>query len=268
MEHATTFGPLLRHWRQVRAVSQEQLAELSEVSTRHISFIENGRSSPSREMVLILGSALDLPLRERNTLLGAAGFASVYAESPLDSPEMAPVQRALDHLLRHQEPFPAAVVDRAWNVQRLNDGATRVLGALMAAAPVKVDPTTLGNLLVAILHPAGLRSIIVNWSDVAGELLGRLHREALQDARGDGARRMLERVRTLPDMPEQLLRPSLTRQPSVFIPLHVTHQGRDVRFFTTITSLGTPLDVTAQETRIESYFPADEATDQWVRALR
>lgn len=175
----SAFGPLLRQWRQTRSYSQSRLAEDAEVSTRHLSFLETGRAAPSREMVLILSSALDLPLRERNTLLGAAGFAPVYRESPLASPEMAGVRRAIDHVLAQQEPYGAVVVDRLWNVQRMNQGALRMLGSWLD--PRATPPIVTRNLLHAVFHPAGLRPCMVNWEAVAGALAMRVHREALED---------------------------------------------------------------------------------------
>jgi transcriptional regulator with XRE-family HTH domain len=255
-----SFGSLLREWRQVRQMSQLRLAEAAEVSTRHISFIETGRSSPSREMVLILASALDLPLRERNTLLGAAGFAAVYRETDLTAPAMGPVSRALDFLLERHEPYGASVVDGRWNFLRVNRGGMRMLGRLLDEAP---PPEVAGNAMRMLCHPAGLRRYIVNWDDLAGAMIERLHREVSSG----GEQALLDEILAYPDMPRRFARPRLGETPPVVLSIHVRKQEVDLRLFTTLTTLGTPLDVTAAELRIESYFPADHATDEWVRSL-
>src|SRR5262245_11594832 len=168
-------GPQLRSWRMARRVSQEQLAARAGVSARHLSFVENGRSRPSRELVIALAGALDIPLRERNTLLSTAGFAAVYRASPLDGDDLAHLRRALDHLLAQQEPYGAVVVDGNFDVLRMNRGA----GKLFARFP----PTSAAglaaarNVVLACVHPDALRPYIVNWLDVAGLLIARLHRE-------------------------------------------------------------------------------------------
>jgi transcriptional regulator with XRE-family HTH domain len=256
----TGFGPLLRNWRQARQMSQLRLAEAAEVSTRHISFIETGRAAPSREMVLILASALDLPLRERNTLLGAAGYAAVYRESDLGAPEMGQVARALGFLLDRHEPYGASVLDGSWNVLRVNRGGMRILGWLMDQPP---PPEVAGNAMRLLFHPRGLRAYVVNWEDLAGAMVERLHREVSLGA----SRALLDEILAYPDMPRRFVRPRLGEPPQVVLSLHLRKGERDLRMFTTLTTLGTPLDVTAQELRIESYFPADDATEDWVRSL-
>ena len=254
------FGPLLREWRQVRQMSQLRLAEAAEVSTRHISFIETGRSTPSREMVLILASALDLPLRERNTLLGAAGFAAVYRESDLAAPAMSQVARALGFLLDRHEPYGASVLDGSWNILRVNRGGTRMLGWLLEQMP---PPRVAANAMRILFHPLGLRPIIVNWEELAASMIERLHREVQLGA----GRALLDEILGYPDIPRRFARPRLGEEPQVVLTLHLRRGDRDLRMFTTLTTLGTPLDVTAQELRIESYFPADEETEEWVRSL-
>jgi len=256
----SAFGPLLREWRQVRQMSQLRLAEAAEVSTRHISFMETGRSTPSREMVLILASALDLPLRERNTLLGAAGFAAVYRETDLAAPAMSQVARALGFLLDRHEPYGASVLDGSWNILRVNRGGMRMLGWLLEQAP---PPEVAANAMRILFHPRGLRPLIVNWEDVAASMIERLHREVSLGA----GRALLDEILRYPEMPRRFARPRLGEEPQVVLSLHLRVGDRDLRMFTTLTTLGTPLDVTAQELRIESYFPADEETEEWVRSL-
>jgi transcriptional regulator with XRE-family HTH domain len=255
-----SFGTLLREWRQLRQMSQLRLAEEAEVSTRHISFIETGRASPSREMVLVLASALDLPLRERNSLLGAAGFAAVYKESDLAAPEMSQVAHALGFILDRQEPYGANVVDGNWNFLRVNRGATAMLGWFLEEMP---PPEVAGNAMRMLFHPKGLRRYLANWEDVAGSMIDRLHREV---AHG-GPKPLLEEILGYPEVPSRFSRPRLGETPQVVLTMHLRKRGLDLRLFTTLTTLGTPLDVTAQELRIESYFPADEATDRWVLSL-
>ena len=173
---AAAFGPLLKQWRQAKRMSQEQLAEQGEVSARHISFVENGRSAPSRQMVLVLASALDMPLRDRNLMLSAAGFAPVYRESNLDSPEMQHVRSAIDLILAHQEPYPAIVVTHGWDLVKMNRGAARLFATFLESAS---DPIVAQNAIHALFHPKGIRNFIVNWEEVAGYLLDRLYREAM-----------------------------------------------------------------------------------------
>lgn len=262
----SSLGTLLREWRTARRLTQEALADAAEVSVRHLSFLETGRSRASREMVLVLASALDLPLRERNALLGAAGYAPAYLETPLDDAPMAHVRRALDHLLAQQEPFPALVVDRLWNVQRMNAGAERLFARFYL--PRRPPEVALRNLAHALFHPEGLRHVIVDWPAVAAEFAERLHREAAADLGDHGPRTLRDAVLAYPGLPERLRRPALGAAPAVALPLLLrAPDGVEARFFTTLTSLGTPLDVTAAELRVESYFPLDDATDALMRAL-
>lgn len=259
----TGFAGLLKRWRTTRRLSQEQLAFEAEISTRHLSFLENGKSKPSREMVLLLASALELELRERNTMLTSAGFAAVYTSSALESLEMAPVRRAIDLLLAKQEPYGAVVFDRAWNLVRMNQGAMRMLNRFLPSPPD--DPTILTNLARSILHPQGLRPSMVNWVEVATFALERLERECTMFPHDDERRALLSEVRTYPGV--EVLRPfEITASAPVSL-VHMKHGDDEARLFTMLTTLGTPLDVTAQELTVESYFPADEATERWAASL-
>ena len=245
-------------------MSQEQLALESDVSTRHISFVENGRSSPSREMVLLLASVLELPLRERNALLSAAGFAPVYRQSDLADPELQQVRETLDFILLHHEPNPAMVLDRSWNLLQANAAAARLFSGLLANP---ADPLIAGNAMHAVFHPGGLRSHLVNWEEVAGTLLDRLYREAMIEPPSSPSRQLLDALRAYPDVPERLRQIDLTRSPRVSVSLHLSMGGCDLRLFTAITTLGTPLDVTVEELRIETHFPADAATAEHLQKL-
>src|SRR5262245_55445511 len=169
--HVRGFGPLLRQWRVARRMSQERLASDAEVSTRHISFIENGRSAPSRSMVLVLASALDLPLRDRNVLLAAAGYAPAYRESALADAADSPLRQTLALVLRHQDPYPALGLTPLWDLIDLNRAALRVFAHFM---PEPLEPRIAGNVMHALFHPDGLRRSVVNWDPVAEHLLARL----------------------------------------------------------------------------------------------
>lgn len=260
-----TFGPQLRSWRLARRVSQEQLASRAGVSARHLSFVENGRSQPSREVVLALAGALDVPLRERNTLLTAAGFSAAYRASPLDGDELTHLRRAIDHVLAQQEPFGAVVVDGRWNLLRLNRGAQRLFE--------RFPPTTAEglaaarNLVLGTVHPGALRPYLVNWVEVAGLLVARLHREVAARPADDELARLLASVLAQPDMPGEWRAPAPGRGAAPFVTVHLRAPGLELRLFTMLTSIGTPLDVTAEEIHVESYFPADDATEAVLRAL-
>jgi transcriptional regulator with XRE-family HTH domain len=259
------FGPLLREWRLARRFTQEGLAERAEVSTRHLSFLETGRSQASREMALVLGNALELPLRERNTLLVAAGFAPVYRETAIDAGPMQHVRMALDRMLAQQEPYPAIVIDRLWNVQRMNQGAARMFARLFAGRALA--PEVLGNLVHALYHPEGLRTVMIDWPTVAAVMAARLHRDAAADVSPDGVRALRDAVLAYPGVPAALRVPELAQAPEVAVTVQVrAPDGAQARIFLMLASLGTPLDVTADELRVELYFPVDEASDTFLRS--
>lgn len=228
------------------------------MSARHVSFLENGRAKPSREMVLVLANALELPLRERNTLLTTAGFASVYRESPLDGERMAGVRRAVEHLLVQHEPYGALVVDRLWNLQRANEGAMRMIGFFVDVPP--------RNAMHALFDPRGLRPFVVGWEAVAAVMIERLHRERVGVAT-DAIGALIAELLAYPDVPQEFARPDLTAITEPVMPLHLRKGDVDVRLITMVSTIGTPIDVTADELRVESYFPADDASDEWLRSL-
>jgi len=259
------FGVQLRAWRQTRQFSQEQLARRAGVSARHLSFVENGRSQPSRELVLALAGALDVPLRERNTLLTAAGFAAAFRASPLDSDVLIHLRRAIDYVLEQQEPFGAVVIDGGWNIIQMNRGALRLFERFPATTAAGAEAA--GNLVLGTVHPESLRPYLVNWADVARQLVARLHREVAARP-GDGElSRLLARVLAQPDVPAEWRTFVPGRSTAPFIPVHLRSEQLEVRLFTMMTSIGTPLDVTAEEIHIETYFPADDATEAALRAL-
>lgn len=260
-----TFGTQLRSWRTARRISQEQLADRAGVSTRHLSFVENGRAKPSREVVLALAGALDVPLRERSALLAAAGFAAVFAASPLAADELRHLRRAIDHVLAQQEPFGAVVVNGQWDILQLNRGALRLFEHFAPTTPAGLAAAQ--NLVLGTVHPEALRPYIVNWDEVAGHLVARLHREISARPADEALPRLLARVLALPDVPSEWRVPAPGRNAAPFVTVHLRSPSLDVRLFTMLTSIGTALDVTAEEVHIESYFPADDETERRLRAL-
>ncbi|PON13479.1 XRE family transcriptional regulator [Candidatus Entotheonella serta] len=261
------FGQVLRNWRRTRGLSQLSLALESEVSQRHISFLESGRSHPSREMVLRLATVLDVSLREQNVLLAVAGFAQAYQERDLDDPTMAQVRKALDFMLRQQEPYPAVVVDRHWYVLAGNTASTRLtawLGDPRESPHYNVSDDRV-NLMRFLFHPAGWRPFVTNWQEVAGWLIERLHREVITDGQSVTSRALLDEMLTYPDVPRAWRTPNWEVASTPLLTLDLLKDGLNLRSFSTITTLGTPHDITLQELRLESWFPADEATENYFR---
>lgn len=249
------FGVLLRHWRTVRRVSQLDLALEAEISTRHLSCVETGRAQPSREMVLRLAEALQVPLRERNGLLIAAGYAPLYRHSVLDAPEVQAAQRAVEFLIEQLEPYPVLVVDRHWNILRMNAGAKRFLTLFPGCDSV----TPLNGPRLAF-HPQGLRPFIENWELVAARIIQRVHREAADNPSDENMKRFLDELLSYPDVPSRWRTLDLDGPPPPFLTINYRWKNSTLRLFSALTTFGTPLDVALQELRIESFFPADEAT--------
>jgi transcriptional regulator with XRE-family HTH domain len=246
-------GELLRSWRERRRLSQMDLALDAEISTRHLSFVETGRSAPSRDMVLRLADQLDVPLRERNQLLLAGGYAPVYSQATLDAPEMAEVRAAVRQVLTGHEPYPAAAVDRHWNLVEANSGIA-LLTADVDAELLEPPP----NAMRLALHPDGLAPRIANLAEWRMHLLTRLRRQVALTADPVLAD-LLDEVRAYPshaDEPDV----EIPAAGEVFVPLRLRHGDAELAFFSTVTTFGTPLDVTVAELAIESFFPADEVT--------
>lgn len=261
MPHAPTrpraappVGGLLRQWRAARRLSQLELALEAGISSRHLSYVETGRSRPSREMVLRLAETLEIPLRERNGLLLAAGFAPGYSESGIEAPEMAQVRRAMELILRHQEPYPAFVLDRHWNILRGNEAAARCTRFLLGR-----DPTE-SNMLRLVLRPDGIRPWVMNWEELAGDLLRHLQQQLTATPTDDQARALLTEVLAYPGIPTGLRSLPIEVPSSPLLTTWFRKDGVDLRFFSTLTMFGTPHDVGLSELRIECNFPADGAT--------
>jgi transcriptional regulator with XRE-family HTH domain len=264
VESASAFGRLFREWRTRRRVSQLDLAVEAGVSSRHVSFIETGRAQPSREMVLMLARVLDVPLRDRNELLMAAGFAAMYRATDLDSPALEQARRALDFMLRQQEPYPAIVVDRNWTILKANDGAIRLVETF-------TDPSAAsewaGNAMRLMFHPGGFRPHIVNWEAMAAALIQWLHRDVLSGLGGAETRRLLDELLSYAGVPQRWRLLDLDVSTAPFLAIEFAKGDLNLRYFSTLTTLGTPHDITLQELRVEAFFPADAETEEASRRL-
>ncbi|TXS57580.1 helix-turn-helix domain-containing protein [Streptomyces sp. t39] len=265
----TGVGPLLRGWRERRRVSQLELALRADSSARHISFVETGRSRPSEEMVLRLAEHLDVPVRERNALLLAAGYAPRYAETPVDDPALGALREGIEQLLKGYEPYPALVVDGSYTVVAANSGITMLLDdvpAHLLAPPL--------NAMRLTLHPEGLAPRIRNLPEWRGHLLEQMERQ-IALARSPALRRLYDEVAAYP-LPERADGDpdgpgpgdaATAPHPYFALPLRIEHRGRVLSFVSSISTFNTPLDVTVAELAIETFLPADAETVEHLRSL-
>jgi transcriptional regulator with XRE-family HTH domain len=260
MHDQASFAAKLRWWREHRGLSQLALAGRAGISQRHVSFLELARASPSRQMVLRLAEALDVPLRQHNALLLAAGFAPVWRETRLEAPELTQIARAVDHMLAQQEPFPAVAVDRHWTLLKSNAAAGRLMEFLLGP----LTPGAAVNLADALVAPNVLRRYLVNWSQVVRYFIRSVEADAIADGSA-ATSALLERLLAYKGVrsimkgpPEQAMGPVL--------PMYFRKGETSLALFTTIATLGTPQDVTAQELRVESFFPMDQAAERILRA--
>ncbi|WP_433996336.1 helix-turn-helix domain-containing protein [Bradyrhizobium jicamae] len=252
---------LLRHWRQARGISQFDLSLTSGISQKHISFIESGRSNPSPDTLITIAEALDIPLRDRNALLLAAGHAPAFPDYPWDSQEMASVTNALKRMLRQHEPFPAIVLDRYWDVLITNDCAPRFFGRFVDLASRKRPR----NILHLMFDPSGLRPFVANWEAVARSLFERVSREAVGRILDQRTQRLIADLQAYPGVKEEWSRPPSATLPVV--PLSFMLDGCPLNYFSMVTTVGTPQAIAAQELRIECMFPADDETETRHRSL-
>ncbi|WP_008312601.1 helix-turn-helix domain-containing protein [Leptolyngbya sp. PCC 6406] len=262
------FGTLLKHWRGQQSWSQLDLACQSEVSQRHISFLESGRSQPSRDMVLHLATVLAVPLRQQNVMLTAAGFAPLYSEHDLSAPELAPIQQAIDFMLHQQDPYPALVIDRYWTLLQANQGALRLMGWLLGDRLSTLEQPL--NMMWLMIHPQGLRPYVEDWNTVAVPLVQRLQQEAQSEGPSGPTARLLQDLRG--ELQDISLATPIASGPLPVLPItFVKPDGKAhqrLSFFTIISTLGTPRDITLQELRIETLFPTDAATAAMMQSLR
>ncbi|WP_269716897.1 helix-turn-helix transcriptional regulator [Caulobacter sp. NIBR2454] len=257
----SSVGDQIRNWRQRRRLSQLDLALEAEISTRHLSFMETGRAQPSRDMVLRLAGCLEVPMRERNALLVAAGFAPVFSERNLDDPAMAAARRAVERILEGHAPYPAIAVDRAWNLVSANAAVALLM---QVDDPVLLEPPV--NVLRLSLHPRGVAPRVINYGEWRAHVLERLRRQI--EVSGDQG--LVELHDELAAYPAPA--PSLHRAPAsdfggVAVPLLIETEAGVLSFISTITVFGTPVDITLSELAIESFFPADAQTAETLRRL-
>lgn len=255
----TNFGENLRWWRKRRGLSQLELAGAAGTSQRHLSFLESGRAAPSQQMVLSLATALNISLRQQNGFLASAGYAALWKEGQLGQPELAQVDAALDYILDQQEPFPAFVVDRHWNLKRANNGAARLIKFVLDRVPEGAV-----NLADALLSPMVLRPFIVNWKEVALHFMRDVQAEAIADGSTESLM-LLTRLLSYDGLAELSQSSALEDAVRPLLPIHMRKSDMSLHLFTTIATLGTPQDITVQEIRIECFFPMDEPTSEFFR---
>lgn len=254
-----SFGSSLRWWRTNRRFSQLQLAGEAEVSSRHLSFLENGKAQPSREMVVHLSVVLDLPLRDRNALLHSAGYAPAYPHSDIDGPELNDVRQVISQILSAHAPNPAVVVDRRGDLVDSNHAAAAMLASTIAPdSPAMADTVNIHRIT---LHPQGLKPRIGNWPELAANLFQRLEREQVHRPADDQLRELVEEMASYPGLAELRRQPALPSGADLLLPVELTtFDGERLRLVTTIATIGAPWDVTLDELRLETFFPADDAS--------
>ena len=248
------FAALLKYWRGARGLSQLDLAVAAEVSSRHVSFLETARSQPSVEMVLLLAETLDIPLRDRNELLRAAGFAAHYAEPRLDEALTGVLGTALATMLEHHEPYPLLVIDRLYGIVQTN----RAGGRLLAVAGIDVDQPNL-NLLKVLFDPA-IQAQLDNWPEAASGALRRLQRELFHRPQDEAMQTLLGELLSSPGVPDSWRQPDPAAPSEPVITLKARLGGQALNFLTTMTTFNAPLNVTLDELRIESWYPLDDVT--------
>jgi transcriptional regulator with XRE-family HTH domain len=270
-QRAGLFPALLKHWRRQRGLSQLDLAVNADVSARHISFLETGRSRPSPEMVLQLATTLGVPLRQVNAMLRAAGHDALYDES--DDGLAPPVLDALELLKAHHEPFPLVVLDRTYHVRDLNRGAMALLSAVLGldppgAVPPPADVAALGmNLARLTFDPEGAQPMVVNFDEVGRQLLWRIQREVLEDPDDGEMRRVLDDLLALPTVDPAWRQVDLMTPSDPALVLHLRRGDLDLRFLVTVTAFQAPQNVAVEQLRIETWFPYDDVTAAACREL-
>ncbi len=259
----TDFGHELRRWRDARRYSQLALAGVAEISQRHLSFLETGRSKPSREMVLHLGRVLDVPLRDQNHLLTAAGFSPEYSERSLDDPTLEDVRRTLSTVVEAHRHIPAYVVDRGWDLVLANSTALH----LLAAAGVDLAPEIAANAMRAVLHPEGLRPIIVDWEHLATVVMHRLDAEVAARPFDDRLRSLADEARSYPGVAELPDAPPTPTSGDLILPMVLASPAGTLRLISMIATIGAAFDVTLEELRLETLLPADRPTETILKGL-
>jgi transcriptional regulator with XRE-family HTH domain len=257
---AGDLGQLLRHWRDLRGISQLNLALEAGMSQRHLSFVESGRSTPSRQVLTSIAQTLDIPLRERNAIFLAAGYAPLYSDAPWNAEDMQGITRALDRMLRQHDPYPALVMDRYWNVLTANESSPRFFGSFIDMA-ARTGPR---NMLHLVFDPEGMQPFVVDWEATAKSLIQRVYREAVGRVLDERSHALLDALFAYPGVdPSWRLHGAAGSAPTLpMIPLAFRKDGKVLSYFSMVTTVGTPQSVSAQELRIECLFPADEETER------
>ena len=249
------FPEQLPYWRKSKGLSQLELALEAEVSNKHIRFLETGRAKPSREMVLLLSNILDLPLRNRNDLLQAAGFSEHYSRKPIDKKEMETVFATLELMLSKHEPFPAIVLDWDWNILMSNTAFQKLSKWLRSRRP---NFSNSSNIVELIFDPYGFKPFIGNWEKVAHVTIQRLHRESMTHK--NRHKNLLSRLSSYSDIPQSWKKINFKQEVAPMICLELETEDTSLKLITTLSSFGTPIDVTVEEIVVEQYFPADVQT--------
>jgi transcriptional regulator with XRE-family HTH domain len=265
----TGVGPLLRRWREARHLSQLELALEADVSARHLSFLETGRAEPSKEMLLTLSNVLDVPLRERNLLLLAAGYAPVYGETSLDDPRMTQVRAVVEIILKSNDPRSALAHDRHWNLVMANEAFVRFLTLVLGRAPAGLTPLRMStpprlNVMRLLFDPNGFRNIVVNWEQIAKSLLNEAYHR-LAWARDDELKNLITELLSYPGVPARWREPDLEAPHDLILPMELNLGGKIARMFSTVTTVSTPHDVTLQELHVEVFYAADAETEAVLR---
>src|ERR1700737_804640 len=257
------FSSLLRHWRSIRRLTQIELAGEANVSARHLCFLETGRGQPSREMVQLLGNALDLPLEERNALHVAAGFVPPYGDRGLAADNLQHVRQAMDFILRQQEPYPGIVIDGRWDVRIRNSASGRVFKPFWDC--YEMESGLADNAMHVVFHPKGLRQFIENWDAFAGQMIQILHREVAQGSRV--AAQLFDEIMAYPGLPSEWRFPRNPAGSSPVMTMQLRKDDLRLVFFSTFTTLAMPTDAVLQQLKIECFYPADSATAEEAREL-
>ncbi len=254
------FPAVLRHWRTRRGWSQLDLALSANISARHVSFLETGRAQPSRDMVLRLGETLDVPLRDRNAMLRAAGFEHAFEEPTFESGLPAPLAQAIDRMSAQQEPYPLVVMNRRFDVLRANDGAWRMFGQFVADPHALVKDGAVPNIARLLFDPRIGRPFVVDWEQVAHGILSRLQREQFSRPNDNELAALLQEILGMPDIPKAWRMPDFSVPVEPTLVLRLRRDDLELAFLTTLTVFQAPQNVLLDEIVIESYFPYDERT--------
>jgi transcriptional regulator with XRE-family HTH domain len=267
-EQSPPFPDLLRSWRKLRKLSQWDLSVTAGISQRHLSFLESGRSSPSREMVLKLAATLEVPLQEQNSLLSSAGFAPMFQAASLDHDSLALARQALEVMLKHHEPYPCLVVDRNWNMLMSNEANLRLFAQFIDPITVwsEIDDDGSASLVKLLLHPNGLKPFVRNWELFANYFLKGLRQELRANPYAIATRTLLEEISQLPDLPAiDITEVNAPVMP--FLTMELVSPTLSINLFSMVSTFGSPHDVTLQQLKIETFFPADEESERAIRKL-